>query len=101
MSILEFKEKCDENNKNIPLNNKLKEDKNWIDLLTPHISHNFYLCSVTNYGTISIKISYNRLIKLDKEDIDYFKNKYFPKLNDEKNVEIEKIKSKYNEKSSI
>lgn len=35
------------------------------------------------------------LLSLDEEDIAYFMNKYLPKLQDELNEEINKLKAKY------
>jgi CRISPR/Cas system endoribonuclease Cas6 (RAMP superfamily) len=36
------------------------------------------------------------LIYLDEEDVEYFKNKYLPKINDEFQDELRKLKNRYN-----
>jgi len=41
---------------------------------------------------------YVKLIELDEEDIAYFKNKYIPKLQNELNDKIDKLKSQYSVK---
>lgn len=50
-----------------------------------------YLCQI-----VPLVYSYNTLIQLDEEDIEYFKKKYYPKLNDELAKELEKVIKKYN-----
>lgn len=51
----------------------------------------FHICW---YGNMFY--SYHSVLKLDEEDIEYFKKKYYPKLNDELAKELEKVIKKYN-----
>ena len=37
-----------------------------------------------------------KLIELDQDDLDYFKNKYFPKLEDEYQTNLAELNKKYN-----
>jgi hypothetical protein len=52
-----------------------------------------FLTSLTGGG--SIMYNPQTLFELDQEDVEYFKNKYLPKLNEEMEERIAKIKEEY------
>ena len=59
-------------------------------------TYTFHLCSDCHYlGVDRLGDKYECLIDLDDEDIKYFKNKYFPKLDSEMEEKINKIKQEY------
>ena len=86
-NLLKFKEHLD-----------IKEGKDKI--LSDIFNTSFYLCAdVYKKGEIYIRNPFKNesvtLIKLDNEDIEYFKNKYLPKLQEEMQEKINKIKKEY------
>ena len=86
-NLLKFKEHVD-----------IKEGKDKV--LSNIFNVSFYLCGDTyNKNEIRIRNPFKNelltLIKLDDEDIEYFKNKYFPKLDSEMEEKINKIKQEY------
>lgn len=90
MSILDFKKQIKENKERIKLNIGLGTT------LSPYPINTFYLASYFSGQKFSIgQNSYQPLIKLDEEDIDYFKNKYFKKLDEEMEKEVNKVKQQY------
>jgi hypothetical protein len=60
-------------------------------------TYNFCLAYQPNWPIVMLN-GPMKLITLDQEDIEYFKNKYFPKLEKEMNNKIEEIKKEYKEK---
>ena len=54
----------------------------------------FHLCSLPTRGMI-INPQYLQLITLDEEDLEYFKKKYFPKLDIEMENKVAEIKAQY------
>lgn len=90
MSILDFKKQLKENKDNIEINKKLE----FFNKLSDNI---FYLGSrQSGNNTFAIRLNgLFPLIKLDEEDIDYFKNKYFKKLDEEMEAEVNKLKKQY------
>jgi len=62
--------------------------------LQENISYTFHLCSKFHSEYIFGE-SFRDLITLDKEDIEYFKRKYLPKLEEELNNKLENIKKEY------
>ena len=61
-------------------------------------SFSFHMCSEWHYPMSYMTGSqYSNIIDLDEEDINYFKNKYLPKISSEMEDKIRKIKDEYNE----
>ena len=93
-NIRKFFNLLGETKKNEEINENLIEDKKY------HLNylldiHNFYLAYQTNYHTIVYNNFPSTLIKLDKEDIEYFVKKYYPKLKEEMEDNLQDIKNKY------
>ena len=66
------------------------------DIFSRKEEYRFHLCATLIYPFgISLSGSYHWLIDLDEEDINYFKNKYLPKLNSEMDDKINRIKDEY------
>lgn len=90
--ILEFSKQLQANKENIPYNKNRDHLK---PLGKPE--YTFYLESKESYeGFISIYNPHNTLIELDEEDINYFKNKYLPYLEDEYQKQLQELNKKYN-----
>lgn len=58
-------------------------------------THSFYLSYKTNYAAFVYPNTVWPLIELDDEDLEYFRNKYLPKMKEEMNKKIEEIKKEY------
>ena len=66
------------------------------DIFSRKEEYKFHLCATWIYPFgITLGRSYEWLVDLDEEDINYFKNKYLPKLNSEMEYKINKIKDEY------
>ena len=66
------------------------------DIFSRKEEYKFHLCATWIYPFgITLGGSYHWLIDLDEEDINYFKNKYLPKLNGEMDDKINRIKDEY------
>jgi hypothetical protein len=85
---------------------KTEENRNYNNDLNYHQklmgaskeTFNFYMCSEEiDSSLLFLGRNYiQKLIKLDNEDIEYFKNKYLPKINDQFQDELEALKLKFN-----
>ncbi len=95
MSILKFKKILEEDKTNKELNSKLDSFEKITIGMT---EYSFHLCYYPHNLSLfnNIRNPLTSLIKLDEEDIEYFKNKYFKKLEQEKLKEIQKIEKEYN-----
>jgi hypothetical protein len=94
--LLRFSELLKEDEVNRKFNDSI-DPKDILDLHRAMPTHNFMLAYNTSYpGTITWGNYPSKLISLDEEDIEYFKNKYLPKLNDEFQEELAKLKKRYN-----
>lgn len=94
--INEFKKLVDEDKVNREFNKKLIESKDYItSIFGGKDTHNFYLAYRTNHTALVLHDYARELIKLDEEDIEYFKNKYFNRLEEEMNEKINNIKNEY------
>jgi hypothetical protein len=94
--INEFKKLLLEDKEGKDFNKKFLESKDCISLtFGGKETHNFYLAYRTNYTSLMLHNHTRELIKLDEEDLEYFKNKYFNKLEEEMNEKINKIKVEY------
>ena len=66
------------------------------DIFSRKEEYKFHLCATWIYPFgITLGGYTERLIDLDEEDINYFKNKYLPKLNCEMDDKINRIKDEY------
>ena len=66
------------------------------DIFSRKEEYKFHLCATWIYPCgITLSGSYHWLIDLDEEDVNYFKNKYLPKLNGEMDDKIRRIKDEY------
>ena len=66
------------------------------DIFSRKEEYKFNLCATWRYPFgITLGRSYHWLIDLDEEDVNYFKNKYLPKLNGEMDDKIRRIKDEY------
>ena len=66
------------------------------DIFSRKEEYKFHLCATWIYPFgITLGRSYHWLIDLDEEDVNYFKNKYLPKLNGEMDDKIRRIKDEY------
>lgn len=56
----------------------------------------FFVCMDT-HTPMTIRLGYgmNRMFRLDDEDLKYFYNKYYPKIKEELEIEINEINEKY------
>ena len=60
-------------------------------------SFSFHMCSEWHHPmSYAIGNRCTKIIDMDEEDINYFKNKYLPKLSSEMEDRISKIKDEYN-----
>lgn len=96
--LLEFKQLLDKKEVEDVKIKELKEDKNPMKYFYS-CSENigFYLSYVrTMTGTFNFNIPVIRLLELDSEDLEYFKKKYLPKLDEEYEKNLKELNSKYN-----
>ena len=96
--LLEFKTKVLAKEVNDKIHQELKEESS--DLYkhyeAPEIIK-FQLCYTSRFNHISyIRNSPDILIELDQEDLEYFKNKYLPKMEDEYKANLAELNKKYN-----
>ena len=91
MSILKFKKLLEEDKKAKELNQSLGYEKYNFG----STEYTFNLAAYHHPPGISIRSLNEKLIELDEEDINYLKDKYFKKLEEEKQKEIEAIELKY------
>ena len=77
--LLEFSEK---------LNAKKVNDKKIKEEITFYLGYRSNMVFVNN--------PYITLIKLDQEDLEYFKKKYLPKIEDEYQANLAELNKKYN-----
>lgn len=58
---------------------------------------NFFVCMDIYTPMITrIGLGVDRMFKLDDEDLKYLYNKYYPKIKEELEIEIDKVSKKYN-----
>lgn len=75
-------------------NNKQKDPFSFIDRLS---SVKFWLTyTKVPAGGCSLTPTPTRIFELDSEDLEYFKNKYLPKLDEEYEENLKELNSKYN-----
>lgn len=96
---LEFSEQLRTTKENEVKNKERLENGDWRAITTGlYETYKFSLCSLWNSGGnyISFTNRFSPLIELDEEDMEYFKNKYLPKIEDQYQNELREIKKKYN-----
>ena len=87
MSILKFKQIL----KSQKIAQDINKNRNYFNKEPEY----FFILSFKEYHRSNNDNKLEPLILLDEEDIEYFKNKYFKKLEEEKQAEIEAIELKY------
>lgn len=101
--VLKFSNQLSESIKadkiNGELDNSIKDGANAYDAMLKQLpSYKFVLGSYYVPGgmTYMIQNPITRLITLDNEDIQYFKNKYLPKVEDQYQKELDELNKKFN-----
>lgn len=96
--LLEFKTKVFAKEVNDKIRQELKEETS--DLYKHYDSPEiikFQLCCTSSFEYMSyIRNSPSVLIELDQEDLEYFKKKYLPKMEDEYQANLAELNKKYN-----
>ena len=94
----EFSEMLQKKKKNDEYHKKVLASKETIAMLTDHTSYiHFNLCVSENYSmSFGIGNPNRPLIQLDEADLEYFKNKYLPKIEDEYQKNLDELNRKYN-----
>lgn len=92
-NLLEFKKKVKEKIKNDEiLKNVLDKTSLWISSSIERTEFKLYC---TTYTPFQFDRNNTPVIDLDEEDLEYFKNKYFKKLDEELNNKISDLKKQY------
>lgn len=90
-NLLKFSELLEENREASQVNSTIKDGS---EIGKMRWTYDFVL--VAKYKEPFMPTLESTLIHLDDEDIEYFKNKYLPKINDEFQYELSKLKKRYN-----
>ena len=94
--IKKYREKIELDNKRKEFEEKRKDDVHYMPNPYPFIR--FYIgCEARHLYSFSHFPSYNSIIELDNEDLEYLYSKYSKKLLEELDSNIEDIKNKYKE----
>lgn len=94
----EFSEMLQKKKRKDEYNRKVLESKDSIARLTSYESNIHFTLCVSEENNVFLGFgNRNRpLIQLDEGDLEYFKNKYLPKLEDEYQKNLDELNRKYN-----